>query len=70
MVESGTYQSNEAGDGFMPCCAFCGKPYPDADIGQVKNYPEDGVIAVFFICEGCGEESEFIYAPGPKEKVQ
>ena len=50
----------------MPCCAFCGLPYPDAHIGEVKNYPDDGVILVFFTCETCNKESEFIYIPDIK----
>ena len=47
----------------MPCCHKCGEPFADGDIGDAKNYPDDGVIAVFFTCEDCKEESEFIYVP-------
>jgi len=63
LVKQGTWKRNEANDGWMPCCNKCGKPYPDAHIGDVKNYPEDGAIAVFFTCEECGEESDFTYNP-------
>lgn len=63
MVKSGTWKLNEIGDGYMPCCYSCGKPYADGDIGDVKNYPDDGAIAVFFICGDCDEESMFVYKP-------
>lgn len=63
MVEHGEYKQNAAGDGEMPCCAKCQEPYGDGDIGDAKNYPEDGVIAVFFTCEKCKEESQFTYVP-------
>ena len=57
------WKMNEAKDGIMPCCKKCGKAFADGDIGDVKNYPEDGVVAVFFKCESCGEESDFTYVP-------
>ena len=59
----GTYRTNQAGDGHEPCCGKCGEPYGDGDIGEVKNYPDDGEIAVFFTCEACHEESQFSYRP-------
>jgi RNase P subunit RPR2 len=57
------WMKNQAGDGYMPCCKKCGNPFEDAEVGDVKNYPEDGGIAVFFTCEDCKEESEFTYKP-------
>ncbi|MDD1469617.1 hypothetical protein MEO43_31285 [Dolichospermum sp. ST_sed5] len=63
MVESGTYKKNQSKDGWMPCCFKCGEPFDDGDIGDAKNYPDDGVIAVFYTCEKCDVESEFIYVP-------
>ena len=62
-MTDGKYVKNMADDGWLPICGKCGKPYPDSHIGDVKNYPEDGVIAVFFTCEVCGEESDFTYIP-------
>jgi hypothetical protein len=66
LVKSGTYQKNESGDGFVPCCYNCGKPFADGDIGDAKNYPDDGVVAVFYTCEKCDVESEFVYVPDLK----
>lgn len=63
MVKSGSFVLNEMKDGYKPCCAFCGQPYPDGEIGDVKNYPADGLVSVFFTCEKCGKESEFLYEP-------
>ena len=57
------WKRNEAKDGWMPCCKKCGEPFPDGMIGDVKNYPDDGVVAVFFSCEHCNEESDFTYRP-------
>ena len=57
------WMKNEDGDGYMPCCKKCGKPFEDAEVGDVKNYPEDGCVAVFFTCEDCKEESDFTYKP-------
>ena len=62
-MANGRYMLNEAGDGYKPCCAKCGKPFPDAEVGDVKNYPDDGLIMAFFTCEQCGEESKFTYEP-------
>ncbi len=57
----------------MPCCGYCGQPFPDAEPGDVKNYPEDGIVAVFFECDACSitkedgtvikKESIFYYKP-------
>lgn len=58
MPRHGTYRKNDAGDGYLPVCK-CGQPYGDAHIGEVKNYPDDGVVAVFFTCETCKEECQF-----------
>ena len=49
---------NESKDGVLPVCPHCGVEYPDACVGDVKNYPDDGMVAVFMICESCGEEAE------------
>lgn len=57
------YLENEAKDGYMPCCNLCHKPFEDGDIGEVKNYPEDGLVSVFFECKTCKEESSFCYKP-------
>ena len=57
------YMPNEAGDGYMPVCPKCHTPFEDSEIGDVKNYPEDGVVAVFFKCKKCGTETDFIYVP-------
>ncbi len=64
----GKFMTNKHGDGHMPCCAWCGKPFRDANCGDFKNYPVDGVISIFFVCEepGCpskGDESVFTYKP-------
>ncbi len=59
----GTFKRNVMKDGYMPCCGKCGKPYPDAEPGDVKNYPDDGAVAVFFTCDVCKEESSFTYKP-------
>lgn len=60
------YMANESKDGYMPVCPTCHKPYGDAEIGDVKNYPADGVIAVFFTCDICKEEASFTYIPQMK----
>lgn len=52
----------------MPCCHKCDKPFSDGEIGDVKNYPYDGLVAVFFKCSNCGEESQFIYEPFKEKK--
>jgi len=57
------YQMNESKDGYAPCCKKCHKRFADGDIGDVKNYPADGRVTVFFTCEDCGEESSFTYMP-------
>jgi len=36
----------------------CGTVYEDAAPGDVKNYPDDGIFAIFMTCEKCGEEAE------------
>ena len=43
--------TNQAGDGVMPVCPYCDRPYIDAHVGDFKNYPADGLLTVFFICE-------------------
>lgn len=58
----GTFIRNESDDGFKPVCA-CGHEFEDGQIGDVKNYPEDGIVAVFFPCPKCKEESSFEYLP-------
>jgi hypothetical protein len=69
MMPQGIYKRNEAKDGWMPCCSKCGEPYPDAEPADVKNYPDDGLVAVFFKCENCKDEngepleSMFYYKP-------
>lgn len=61
MVEYGNYKLNQSKDGYMPCCPKCGTEFEDGEIGDVKNYPADGRISVFFTCNECKEESSFIY---------
>jgi len=55
-------------DGWMPCCRECGEPYKDGEIGEVKNYPDDGLVTIFFTCENCRVESQFIYQPYKSEE--
>ncbi|MEW6540596.1 MAG: hypothetical protein AB1402_03125 [Bacillota bacterium] len=63
MPKRGKYRLNDAGDGYMPVCGNCEKAFPDAEIGTAKNYPDDGLVAVFFECGYCGEESVHYYQP-------
>lgn len=63
----GKFQLNKHGD-LMPICGWCGKPFRDGNCGDFKNYPADGVVSVFFICEepNCpseGDETVFTYRP-------
>ena len=68
-MNDGSYKRNQSKDGWMPCCSECGQPFGDGDIGDVKNYPDDGLVAVFFKCENCKDdagdslESRFNYQP-------
>ncbi len=55
----GKWKKNEARDGWMPCCGKCGEPFSDAHPGDVKNYPDDGLVAVFFKCDNCTEPDGF-----------
>ncbi len=48
---AGKYMTNQHADGVMPVCPYCEQPYADGDVGDFKNYPADGLIAVFFMCE-------------------
>jgi hypothetical protein len=64
----GKYIKNQAADGWKPVCGKCKKAFPDAEIGDTKNYPEDGLLAVFYTCESCHEESDFVYQPYEPEK--
>ncbi|KKR01650.1 MAG: hypothetical protein UT24_C0003G0057 [Candidatus Woesebacteria bacterium GW2011_GWB1_39_12] len=70
------YMRNEAKDGYMPCCSKCHKPFEDAEIGDVKNYPEDGRVSVFFKCNSCRDEggadleSDFTYKPDLKDEFK
>ena len=52
------YIKNQHKDGILPVCPYCEKPYPDACYGEVKNYPDDGGLAVFMNCESCDEEAQ------------
>jgi len=52
------YIKNEVKDGVLPVCPYCGEKYPDACYGEVKNYPDDGGLAVFMECENCNEEAQ------------
>ena len=58
--------------GWLPVCPYCKKPYPDAAIFDVKNYPDDGMallfmeyypddgMALLFMeCESCHDEAQF-----------
>ena len=54
-----TWLRNDADDGDKPVCPYCNKPYPDAAVFDIKNYPEDGTLALFFPCERCdGKEAK------------
>ena len=70
------YMKNEAKDGYMPCCSKCHKPFGDAEIGDVKNYPAGGRVAVFFKCNTCKDEhgndleSDFTYKPDLEDKFK
>lgn len=57
------FVKNEMKDGVMPVCPHCGEPYPDACYGEVKNYPDDGSLAVFMQCENedCKKEAQAIF---------
>ena len=59
----GRYVRNEAKDGWSPACSKCGHVFEDAEVGEVKNYPEDGLIAVWFNCPNDKEEVSFNYVP-------
>ena len=59
----GKYLKNSSLNGGMPMCGECKVPYSDGHVGEVKNYPDDGIVAVFFTCEECGKESTFYYTP-------
>ena len=45
--------------GWLPVCPYCKKPYPDAAIFDVKNYPDDGMALLFMECESCHDEAQF-----------
>lgn len=64
------YVKNQSKDGVLPVCPYCDTPYPDACYGEVKNYPEDGMVSVFMRCEGgsCNEESQAIFSWKKVEK--
>lgn len=49
---------NQSDDGDRPVCPYCDEPYGDGDIFDIKNYPDDGIGAVFFPCVNCEKESE------------
>ena len=67
----GKWMKNQANDGWMIVCPECNEPIPDGEIGDAKNYPEDGDIAVFFKCPNCGaEDIEGIYQPIVKRDNQ
>lgn len=42
----------------IPSCPYCSKEYDDGAIFNIKNYPADGIAAIFYQCERCGEEAE------------
>jgi hypothetical protein len=47
---------NGSDDGWLPVCPYCDRPFGDGQIGEVKNYPDDGGAVVFFVCERCAKE--------------
>jgi hypothetical protein len=57
------FVENQEKDGLMPVCPHCGAIYTDACYGKVKNYPDDGMLAVFMKCENgpCGEEAQALF---------
>jgi hypothetical protein len=52
------WKKNQAGDGYMPVCPNCKEVFGDADIFDVKNYPEDGGALLFLECEKCEYEAQ------------
>lgn len=59
---------NQSDDGWKPTCGECGYEFEDAETdGEIKNYPEDGGVAVFFNCPNCKDEVEaFAFWDGKK----
>lgn len=51
---------NEMDDGDKPVCPYCIVPYGDGDIFDIKNYPDSGMAAIFFMCEECQKEAELV----------
>lgn len=51
---------NRTKDGDMPACPYCDKLYEDAARFDIKNYPDDGMAAIFFSCENCKKEAQII----------
>ena len=62
-MKYGKYRKNTADDGLMPCCASCQRALEEDCDGGVKNYPQDGLVAVFLTCAACGTKSGFYYQP-------
>lgn len=56
-----TFNENQSKDGVCPVCPHCELEYPDASYGEIKNYPEDGMVAVFMYCEHCATEAEVLF---------
>lgn len=52
------YDSGE----LVPACPYCKEVYQDSAIFDVKNYPADGNAIMFFECEECNEEAEFVFS--------
>lgn len=52
---------NKMDDGDIPICPYCEKPYEDGAIFDVKNYPADGRAAMFFNCDVCNKEAQYIF---------
>ena len=55
------YIKNESKDGLLPMCPYCGVEYSDTCYGEVKNYPDDGVLAVFMQCKNCDKTARVLF---------
>lgn len=46
----------------FPVCPYCGRPYGDGDIFDVKNYPDDGGAIMFLKHDSCeGKEAQLFF---------
>ncbi len=52
------WRKSEQFDEYQPVCRKCEETYPDGQIFDVKNYPDDGGATLFLKCEKCGYEAQ------------